>query len=260
MMDTQNQSCEAVIAEVERFLLVWPAGRAPASIAAHISSCPRCRAGLALLVGATAGNEPDRAACEQCQTDLAAFLEQERADADGAIRAFPRVWQHLWCCPDCLDDYLTSRAWLEEEQAGQIAPLRLPAPGPVGRAISAIRRIVIERSVLALALPSPQLALGPLRGLGGDGFVLFEDGEGSPQAHFTVVVRDSGDGTWQMEVTTRPALIGFLRLSAGETRLTAPFSSNGSATISAIPYSLLADHNAPDLELIVLPAQGGTAM
>lgn len=121
-------------------------------------------------------------------------------------------------------------------------------------------RIVIERAVLALALPAQQIAGAPLRGYGGDGFVLFDDGGRSGDSHFTVTVRDSGDGTWQMEVITRPPLVGLLRLSSGATRLTAPFSPDGSATISAIPFDLLADQSAPDLELIVLPAQGGAAV
>lgn len=124
------------------------------------------------------------------------------------------------------------------------------------QAITAIRRIIIDRAVLALALPPPPLALAPSRGMGGDGFVLFEDGENPSQAHFTVMVRDSGDGTWQMEVTTSPPLVGLLRLSAGTKRFTVPFFPDGRATINAIPFSLLADREAPDLELIVLPVQG----
>lgn len=255
-MDTRNQSCEAVIAEVARALRAEPPVQPPATIVAHLSSCPRCRAGLALFVSAAASTAPDSGGCEPCQADLAAFLERERTDPDGAAADYPHVWQHLWTCPDCLDDYLTSRSWLEEEQAGLVAPLRLPTPSLVERAIGAIRRIVIERAVLRLALPSPQLALAPVRGPGGDGFLLFEDGENPSQAHFTVMVRDSGDGTWQMEVITRPPLVGLLRLSAGETRLTAPFLPNGSATIRAIPFSLLADGDAPDIELIVLPVDG----
>lgn len=259
-MDSGNYSCEFVIAEVERVVRARPPGQLSAAMAEHISECPRCRAGLVLFVGAATSVTPGGADCEQCQADLAAFLEQERTEQEGAVTRFPHVWQHLWSCPDCLDDYLTSRSWLAEEQAGQIAPLHLPTASPVERAITAIRRIIIDRAVLALALPPPRLALAPTRGVGGDGFVLFEDGENFSQAHFTVMVRDSGDGTWQMEVTTSPPLTGLLRLSAGETRFTVPFLPDGRATISAIPFSLLADREAPDLELIVLPVQSDARM
>lgn len=259
-MDMRNQSCEAAIAEVARFIRAGPAGHVPASIATHISSCPRCRAGLALLVGTMTSAVPDGTECEQCQVDLAAYLDTERADREAAIAGYPHVWRHLWRCPDCLDAYLTSLAWQEEEQAGRIAPLRQATPGLVEQALTAIRRIIIKRSVLALALPPPALALAPLRSPGGDGFVLFEDGENPLHAHFTVMVRDNGDGSWQMVVTTRPPLFGLLRLSAGETRLTASFLPDGSATIDEIPFSLLAEREAPDIELIVLPVQGGATV
>lgn len=182
-------------------------------------------------------------------------MEQERTDPGGAAAVYGHVWRHMWSCPSCLEDYLVAGEWLEAERAGQLAPLKLPARSPVERAIGAIRRIVLSRAVLSIALPPPQIALAPLRGAGGDGFVLFEDGEGSPQAHLTVLVRDSGDGTWELIVRTNPPVVGRLRVASGDTQLTAPFLGDGSATISAIPFALLADQQAPDLELIVVPVE-----
>jgi len=244
-----------VIAELEGALRARSLERLPPAVTAHINACPRCRAGLALLVSAVADAAHDPGDCELCQADLAAFMEQERTDPAGAAAAFGHVWHHVWSCPSCLEDYLVAGEWLEAEQAGQLAPLQLPARSPIERAIGAIRRIVLARSVLAIALPPPQIVMAPLRGAGGDGFVLFEDGEGSVHAHLTVLVRDSGDGSWELIVRTNPPVVGLLRVASGDTQLTAPFLGDGSATISAIPFALLADQQAPDLELIVLPVQ-----
>lgn len=254
-MDMLKPSCEDVTAQLEEALRTGAFERVNAPAAAHISACPRCWAGLALLVSTAANPKSDLDECDGCQADLAMFMEQERLDPARAMGNYPQVWRHLWGCPDCLDDYLTAAEWLQAEQAGEITPLQAPVGRPLKRAISASRRIVLPRSVLALAIPAPQIALSPLRGFGGDGFVLFEDQEGGTQAHLTVMVRDGGNGTWQMVVTTKPPVVGMLRLTAGDTKLTAPFLSDGSATINAIPFSLLSDHEAPDVELIVLPVR-----
>lgn len=259
-MAMSNPSCELLIAELEGALRARSFERLPLSVPAHISACPRCRAGLTLLVSACADAVPDPGDCDRCQADLAAFMEQEHTDAAGAAAAYGHVWRHLWSCLVCLEDYLVAGEWLEAEQAGLLAPLKLSTRTPIERAIGAIRRIVLTRSVLTLAIPPPQIALAPQRGVGGDGFVLFEDNEGSPQAHLTVLVRDSGDGTWELIVRTSPPVVGLLRVAAGDTRLTAPFLGDGSATISAIPFALLADQQAPDMELIVLPVQSAAEL
>lgn len=254
-MDPLKLTCDTVIAELDGALRAGTPEQVSVSTAAHISGCAGCRGGLALLVSAMADATDDPGACAVCQDDLAAYVEQERADAVGAATSYPHVWRHLWRCPSCFADYLTTLEWLDAEQADLVAPLRLPANTVIERAIGVIRRIVLSRSVLALVLPPPPLALAPLRGSGGDGFVLFEDGGGPAQAQITISVSDSGDGTWELSVTTRPPIVGLLRLSAGATRMAAAFNGDGSATIGAIPFTLLSDQNSPDLELIVLPVR-----
>lgn len=235
-MDSVRAICKAVDAELASAARARSFAHVPVSVAAHIGTCPRCRAGLAGLAAAVRA-AADPAACALCRADLAAFLAHERADAASAAAAYQHVWRHLWGCPGCLAGYLGDGAQPGPE-AGGAAP----------------RRILLTRALLRLALPAAQIARAPTRGHGGDGFVLFEDGASDEEAHLTVMVRDSGDGTWQMVVITRPPIIGKLRLSAGTTRMVAPFSSDGRATLSAIPFALLADHVAPDLELIILPA------
>jgi hypothetical protein len=44
--------------------------------------------------------------CDQCQDDLAAYIDLERdAGSVQAIRAHPHVWWHLLICSDCITTY-----------------------------------------------------------------------------------------------------------------------------------------------------------
>jgi len=247
-MQSPKPSCEATTAVLEQALAAGSLHRPPASVVEHLASCAHCQGRLAAAIGALAEAEGAAIDCEACQAGLAALSAQEPADWAGAIAAYPLVWRHLWSCPACLDDYLTALERAPGAQAGTLREAGLP-----GQAIAAIRRITVPRSVLALALPPPRLSASPLRGHGDNEFVIFEDGGYDPQAHLTVTVRDSGDGTWELTVTTHPPVVGRLRLSAGTTRLVSEFRGDGSATIHQIPFALLGDEAAPDLELIIVP-------
>lgn len=162
------------------------------------------------------------------------------------------VAAHIAACPDCLASYLRAAERLELRHAGDDDPTH----GLAGLSAGPIRRVVLSRAVLKLALPPARVARAPVRGLGDDEYVLYSDGEGVAQSQLTVMVRDSGDGTWEMVVSTTPPLVGLLRLAAGATRMMAPFLSDGSATLKAIPFALLLSEKAPDLELIILPVRG----
>jgi hypothetical protein len=186
--------------------------------------------------------------CEAVIVELTSALRTQSLD-----RVPAEVAAHIGACPDCLGDYLLAVERLEAEGAGVAVPLQSPLAGMLERASGPTRRIVLSRAALALSLPPPQVALGPLRGFGADDHILFSDGDGMAQAQLTVMVRDSGNGTWEMVVNTTPPIVGLLRVSSGARRMTAPFANDGSATISAIPYTMLVAQEAPDVELIILP-------
>lgn len=91
-----------------------------------MAACRQCGGRLlllhAMLRRASIPEQP--ATCAQCERDLAAYIDLERAaDSGAAADAYPHVWWHLWACRDCADAHELTYELLAAEQSGQIVPL-----------------------------------------------------------------------------------------------------------------------------------------
>jgi hypothetical protein len=252
-MHIPNSACSAVIAEVEAALRA--AGPPPVSTTsiAHISGCPRCRAGLALLIEAAARNDSGgRISCADCQAQLATFLEIERVASAEAVTRHPALWRHIWSCADCMEDYLLAHSMLAAEAEGSFPPLQLPrrqaSPAPGLAPI----HVMLTRRALQMALPPRHV--GATRGGASNSHMLYSNTLASSR-HITIAVREQSSESWSMEVTVDPPLIGVLLLTTGDERFAAPFLPIGSAIISALPARLIVAPDGPALEISIVPAQ-----
>lgn len=225
-------------------------------VAEHVSGCPLCRAALVLVVQglAGAGGAAGRAErCAELRADLAPLLDREQADPAGAARAYPQLWRHIWSCPDCLREYLMAHALLDALAEGAIPPLRLPARPAAPRPLPLPIRIVIPRRGMLAAVPALRGQGAPLRGADDSAFVLYEDAVGGSPYRVTVEVQEAGAEALDLHATVTPPAEGRFIAVIGAARFSAPFSS-GAASIRGIPARLLTDPDAPELELLILPA------
>lgn len=253
---THERGCDEAAAAVAAALRAGSPEVVSAAALAHLSGCPRCRAGLLLTLrelAARSGQAPNPAACAPCRAGLAGFLELEQADPAQARALYPQVWGHLWLCPACFDAYLSAQAFLAAEQEGELPPLALPAPSPLQRAGRLIRRILLTRRALSAALP----LAGALRSSSSESFVVFDHSDGEPPRQLTVVVREQGAERWQMQVSVSPPVEAVLLVSIGAKSFAARFGG-GVARIDDIPAYYVTDVDAPDMEIALLyPDEGG---
>ena len=90
--------------------------------------------------------------CEQCQADLAAFIDFERDSPARAATTYPHVWRHLCVCSACSQTYRCTQTLLAAERSGQLVPIRL-LMRTAQRPAAAIRRVRLNQQMLALAEP-----------------------------------------------------------------------------------------------------------
>src|SRR5262245_35706021 len=153
-MDADFPACRGVIAEFIKALESQDLGYLSPALYRHLSVCDRCHDGMLLLMS---GLDPRLCrhgagySCEQCQADLAAFIELELDDPAQAAASYPHVWRHLWVCWACARTYEYTHTLLAAERSGWLMSPRLVAAAQ--RSAPIIRRVRLTRQLLALAIP-----------------------------------------------------------------------------------------------------------
>jgi hypothetical protein len=157
-IDADFLACRGVIARITKALESQDLAHLRPALYHHLSACVRCRAELLLLVrrlGPQLYRRGARYSCEECQADLAAFIDLELDSPAQATATYPHVWQHLWVCWACSQTYECTHTLLAAERSGRLVPLYLlmhaaQRPAPI------IRRVRLIRQTLALAIPRPR--------------------------------------------------------------------------------------------------------
>jgi hypothetical protein len=154
-VDVDFPACRSVLAKIMQALESQDLAHLSPTLYRHLSACGHCRAELLLLVrrlGPQLYRHGARYSCEQCQADLAAFIDLELGSPVQAAATYPHVWRHLCVCWACSQTYECTHTLLAAERSGQLVPLHLlmraaQRPAPV------IRRVHLTRQILALAIP-----------------------------------------------------------------------------------------------------------
>ncbi|MFL5802614.1 MAG: hypothetical protein ACJ8CR_12845 [Roseiflexaceae bacterium] len=253
-MDADFPACRSVIAEFMKALGSQDLAYLSPALYRHLSVCGRCCAGVLLLMH---GLDPRLCrhgagdSCEQCQADLAAFIEIELDNPAQAAATYPHVWRHLWACWICARTYEYTHTLLATERSGWLVPPRLVAAAQ--RSAPIIRRVRLTRQILALAIP--RMGGTVTRGLDDD-YVLFDALEEQPERrHLTIAAQEQTNCLWRMAVAAIPPPDGLLVLSSGAHLLVASFDTSGQASIGDIPADVLLDPDAPDIEVGIVPAE-----
>lgn len=236
-----------------------------AVLAQHVAECAQCRGTLLLLL-ATFIPAPLHLAettCQQCQDDLAAYIDLERdAGTLVAAQSYPHVLWHLMLCPECFTTYQMTNALLDAEQRGTLVPLRdlvqpahpaatvAPVPVPPERLPRLFKRLHIPRIFLSRTL-AVQPLLGIMRGSADADTVLLD--ESASGYTMTLSVQRQDDGSWNVLVTVVPPMRGQIALTFGTTIFRAPFNAAGQAIIPNLPDTLLTASEGPDMDLSIEP-------
>lgn len=235
-------SCEQV-----RNLLV-AADPPPPALSAHVASCRRCRGALvAVLAARYAVPPPTEAPTCAVMDELPAYLDLERtAGAATAAARFPQVWWHLWICPACAEEARLTRALLAAEEVGLLAAV------PVGAAPSPARwpGLSLPRGFLHSAF-APQVALGAAWGEGDELTLIAEEREGAYRV--ALYAHTGGSDSWALSVVVYPPVRARAVLRFGDDEFRAPFDWSGTATVAAVPATLLTGRGGPPLEVSIEP-------
>jgi hypothetical protein len=195
--------------------------------------------------------------CQECQHDLAAYIDREReVGTPAAVREYPYVWWHTIVCHECFTTYQMTGALLDAEQRGALARLadvvqavRSAAAVPA-RSPRLLKRLHIPRQFLSRTLGIQPL-LGIMRGAERDDTVLFD--EAASGYTITLSVQKQVDATWNVIVIVTPPMRGQAVLTFGTTVFRAAFNQDGQATIAGIPADLLTASDGPDMDLAIEP-------
>ncbi len=206
----------------------------------HLTSCNACRGIFALYMADAVGMAvpPGPIRCDDCEQDIAALIDMERAEGTLAARtAFPRLWWHLWTCASCAETYRMTRLLLSST--------RIPSSDPPRRARSQLLER-FDRAYLSGSLDNTYV-MGARRGRPGVPIVISssEPGE-NPQCSFSIQCQRSGE--WTLQVTVQPTPSAWLLASLGPFEGRARFGEDGRADIEGVPADLLLSSTGPDLE------------
>jgi hypothetical protein len=223
----------------------------PPALADHVSTCPCCRAALLLILVAVlpAARDIEQTSCDQCQDDLAAYIDIEHdSGITEALTAYPHVWWHLWTCADCSTAYQMVIAIQAAEIAETLAPMPLTihANRPALRPIRPILRTITIPHMWFTRILVPQF--GATWGHGDDDAVIYENEDESYQ--ITVSVRKQS-GQWQIEVMIDPPVAGDMVLTLGAETFRARIAPNGSASVGPIPAALLTGATGPAVTIVI---------
>ena len=230
----QELSCVRARQCLRTILWTDPATQLPPELREHLSHCAVCRTTLLLIDALKLTTVPAPIECAQCQEDLPAFVERERAEGPaGAIRAYPSLWWHLWTCQTCLDTYDLAKA--------RPGASRAPATPP-----KLVRLLRLARAFLNRAIPAPAPVVAVARGAE-TGPSIIAEGIAEDSMQFALSVAPQPNQSWTVVVTVTPAPAGNLLLTLGTGTYRAPFAPDGSATVENVPAALLSDRAGPDM-------------
>lgn len=235
-------SCEQV-----RNLLVAADPPTPA-LSAHVTSCPRCRGALVAILAARYAVPPP-AHAPTCDTmdDLSAYLDLECATGTAAAAArFPHVWWHLWVCPACAEEARLTRALLAAEEVGALTAVPAGAPPSPARWPG----LSLPRAFLHSAF-TPQVALGAAWGEADELTLVAEEKAGAYRV--ALYAHAGGPDSWALSVVVYPPVRARAVLRFGDDVFHAPFDWSGTATVAAVPATLLTGRGGPPLEVSIEP-------
>jgi hypothetical protein len=172
-MDADFPACRGVVAEFIKALESQDLAYLSPALYRHLSACVRCRAGMQLLMRGLDSRLCRHGAgysCEQCQDDLAAFIEIELDNPAQAAATYPHVWRHLWGCWICARTYEYTHTLIATERSGWLAPPPLLV-GAAQRPTPIIRHVRLTRQILALTIPR---TAGMARHVPDDDYILFD--------------------------------------------------------------------------------------
>lgn len=256
-------SCTHVRAWAEQVALsnTWIAG--DDAIYRHIVQCDLCRGALAMLTVVQPEVFPayTEITCDECQADLAAFVDEEERQPGRGVRTYPAVWGHLLHCAECTEDFLLTRALARATARGTLPPpWRVDAPSlPRISLLQPLGQIELPFSLLSAALP----AIRPGRAYRGGAettHVLLTTT--LPDQHtFTISVQPEADDRWTLIVTSSPPLPGQVVLLSAAAERSAAFDTAGSAAIDRLTSAqLLGSADSPTtirIDRLTATAQDG---
>lgn len=113
----QNTSCRDIQAWFIANPTIWEELQSDSELVEHVSGCPACRARLMLQLQdlLQVPFELEEGEETGCPEELLSYidLEQEQGTV-AAIKAFPRVWWHLWQCEQCSESYQDVASLIQE--------------------------------------------------------------------------------------------------------------------------------------------------
>lgn len=211
----------------------------PPVLYTHVAGCSRCKGALVLFMTALLKSSgkwtPGKTACEDCERDIAAYIDIEReASLTVAVREYPHVWWHLWTCPDCAESYQTIVALLEAEANGQLIPM--PRASAAIQQTSLTDRFKFLYSVIRDMLSVPP-ALGFAMGEADTDAVLLD--EELAGYSVTLSVQKQSHEYWQVMALVDPGAEGRITLIFGDTTFHAYLRPGSDTIISDIPVALI---------------------
>lgn len=223
----------------------------PNPLCDHIATCVYCRGALLPLVTTLFGVPQDisEISCEDCQQDLAVYVDQELAEGvQAAAQRFPHVWWHLWVCTECAETHQMM--------------LDILSPMDLSSAVAHVKqKVVLHQAVLGGRFEIPRVAfnrqvrmsqrLGVAWGEPDEGIVAFDEVSGAHEIR--LILRPHDHGEWQVMVSVAPPISGQSIISFGSEEFRAPFGSDGIAIFTTIPGSLLEAPEGPDMAFWVEP-------
>ena len=226
----------------------------PPALYAHVAGCEQCRATLRALAQMRLQAPIDVAqmTCDQCQTDLAAYIDIERDEGnETAVSVYPLVWWHLWTCADCAKTYEMVVGLQEAEALGELPPI------PIASLVSGWQLRKGKPFMPILTLPRQWLVQSLVPQLGaawgvGDGDTVIHEGDDDGY-QISVSVRNRS-GQWTIILSLDPPVIGDAVVTLGAESFRAPIDPRDIAVVGPIPASLLQDSTGPDMAIRVDPA------
>jgi hypothetical protein len=229
----QTSECVRLFAQLDQALRSGQVELLSDQFYAHVSECAACRAAMRFLaVGSV--DLPEAWAsieCEHCRRDLEQFIVIERDHPGEAARSYPQVWWHLWHCADCA-----------------AAADRMVAADPDAELVS-LRHIHLERTLLAMVLPTPASPASTVRGFGPRSFIVYYDDD---EYMITVEVVTRDQYAWDLKVTLEPPADALLVMTCGPAQSMARFDPNGVALVNGIPSETDTAGAEPDIAINVL--------
>lgn len=242
---------------IQRWLRTQPdaAAQPPDALVEHVAGCAACRGALLVLMTSLLEAPPAQGiACEQCQEDLAAYIDAELAGGPRqAVRAYPEVWWHLWTCQDCAETYRVTLAIVSDED---LSSKEATARNQLDHVLTAARAWLFElpRAILNLTFdPGPLLVA---MGDEDDTPTVLLDRE--QDGHRVVLsVQPAGEGQWSALVEVYPPSPGVVSLELDAARYADTLDPHGRAQLHGLPTALLTALDGPGVRLRIEPGADG---